>query len=205
MRPQPHQHRPHLNGPLRSLLLWLLNQLLPWLDRMAEYRQKCFLAKGNILQMIAIVLRAWMSLKENTGSLPERKNKKIAILMVSLTYMKMQPWEKEKERSTCVGLKNTSCSNIINGMCFKGSFICQLDLECVLPQTIGSIIERVLGSPCKAHHPAFRDYLHKPKTTPENGWCSAGEKRGKSRSAVVKNWALEPDQLFCISTLPSVT
>ena len=38
---------------------------------MAEYRQKYFLTKTNILEMIPIVIRAWMSLKENIGLLPE--------------------------------------------------------------------------------------------------------------------------------------
>lgn len=79
-----------------------------------------------------------------------------------------------------------------------------LDLECVLPQTIGSIVEGVLGWPHKAHLPAFGDQLHKPKTCQGNGLCSAGGTRGKSRYAVVKNWALEPDRSVLRLHLPSV-
>ena len=95
MRPQPRQHRPHLNGPLRSMLLWLLNQLPPLLDHMAEYRQEYFLTKRNILEMIPIVIRVWMSLKENIRLLPEGEIKRL-LTRKSLSYMKMQPWEKEK-------------------------------------------------------------------------------------------------------------
>ena len=51
-------------------------------------------------------------------------------------------------------------------------------------KTISSIVEGVLGWPCTAHHPVFREHLHEPKACQGNG----------SYSAVVNNWALEPDR-----------
>lgn len=124
-----------------------------------------------------------------------KRNKKIANLIVSLSYMTMQPWKKKRVRSTCIWLKNTRRSNIVNRLCFKGSFIIQLfeARMCFSTKTLSSIVEGVLGWPYKAHHPVFRDYLHESKSCQGNGSCSARGKRGKSGYAVVKNWALEPD------------
>lgn len=45
----------------------IIESITPIIRSHGRIRQKCFLAKGNISQMTAIVLRAWMSLKENTG------------------------------------------------------------------------------------------------------------------------------------------
>lgn len=117
-------------------------------------------------------LKNYCSTPKNLGE-PEQKywiikwkrNKKIANLIVSLSFMKMQPWEKKKEKSTCVwkylGVKNISFSNIINGLCSKGSFMNQLfeSRMCYSTKAISSIVDWVLGWPCKAHRPAFRGYL----------------------------------------------